>query len=59
MPPPGPPRCQNDNQCENNFYCDGGTCRPKRRTGDRCMNNNECLLGLCVEVLGLKVCVAP
>jgi hypothetical protein len=49
-----------DPQCGNGRYCDGGMCRNKRRNGEPCSADRECLLGVCLPPLlgGAKVCVA-
>jgi hypothetical protein len=50
--------CGADDQCTDGAYCENGTCRPKKRTGETCNENRECLFNRCVGLPDLKVCVA-
>jgi hypothetical protein len=49
--------CRGDDQCIPEAFCDGGTCRAKKKTDESCTEDRECLLGVCVGLLGLKVCL--
>ena len=50
--------CGADDQCTDGAWCDNGICRPKKRTGETCAENRECLFNRCVGLPDLKVCVA-
>ena len=50
--------CGGDDQCTDGAYCEYGNCRPKKRTGETCAENRECLFNRCVGLPDLKVCVA-
>jgi hypothetical protein len=50
--------CTADDQCTDGAYCENANCRPKKRTGETCTENRECLYNRCVGLADLKLCVA-
>ncbi|HVJ18941.1 MAG TPA: hypothetical protein VM686_26150, partial [Polyangiaceae bacterium] len=43
--------CQNDDECQNGYYCSSGTCLKKLANGASCDDNNLCGSGFCVDGL--------
>jgi hypothetical protein len=48
--------CRDDNQCADQAYCDDGTCQARRRPGEACSEDRQCLLGICSPLL--RACLA-
>ena len=43
------PECEEDEDCGEEEYCEGGACVQKKETGEECGDGEECLSGLCVD----------
>ena len=42
--------CASDEDCDEDEYCDSGTCRPKKELNETCEGDNQCLSALCEDV---------
>jgi hypothetical protein len=42
-------RCTLATDCQNGFFCDGGTCRLRRPLGQTCAASGQCASGACVD----------
>ncbi len=39
--------CASDDDCDENEYCDYGTCKPKKKVKEECNRDGECESGVC------------